>query len=346
MGEDFKNFPSHLKFASPLFKKVAKEKFGRQVCVQYIYMRGFGALTLKEKLKLTQNILSTKHDVLYYGTDPTNLIFMSILKKFGLYKRPMYAWKYTVIGKTGNKIKDLSKKILYSGFNKIFMLTEKHVQDSYSQGLVKISQLKYMKWGEDIDYINQLNQEKNPQFTFISTGKAYRDFKTLIKAFCKIDLDVRLRLYLPQKWGSLNYSEDLGTIAHPNIDICHVRGKRIPMEEIYKDLLKSHCALCICKPVDFGVGYTQVLDSLACGLPVIWTYNKDNPIDVEATNTGILVPPQDADALAKAMIDMVNDKNRTKQMSENATKLVEYEYNIRLVAEKILECIFEDTNHN
>lgn len=346
LGEDFKNFPSHLKFASPLFKTIAKEKFGRQVEVEYIYMRGFGALTLREKLKLTHKIIYTKHDVLYYGTDPTNLILISILKKLGIYKRPMYAWKYTVIGKTGNQLRDLSKKILYSGFNKIFMLTEKHVQGSASQQLVKKSQLKYMKWGEDIDYISQFNQEKNPQFTFISTGKAYRDFKTLISAFCKIELDVRLRLYLPYKWGKFNYSEDLGTITHSNIDICHVKGKRIQMDEIYKDLLKSHCALCIAKPVDFGVGYTQVLDSLACGLPVIWTYNKDNPIDIEATNTGITVPPEDSDALAKAMTDLVNDKNRTMQMSTNAKKLVESEYNIRFVAEKVLECIFEDTNRD
>lgn len=337
-NEKFKNAPGHLKFAATNFKKVAKEEFNREINVDYIY---HGSKTnLKQLTSLTLKILNTKHDILYYGTDPSILIPISILKLLGIYRKPMFAWKYAEIERTKSKINNIIKWILYSGFNKIFMITESHVEASVNHGLIKSNQLKYLKWGEDIEFIDRCKVKKNDTFTFISTGKAHRDFATILKAFSKISNKARLILYLPEKWGEYNYSKEVGNINIPNVNIIRIGKGGVTLEKIYKDLFQSHCSLCICKPVNFGVGYTQILDSMACGVPVIWTYNKDNPIDVEHTHTGIFVAPEDTDALAGAMDKMIVNHSYTEKMSTNARKLIENEFNIKNVAENVLREFF------
>lgn len=345
LNEQLKPKPSHLKFAATNLKDEALNKFKKEIDVEYIYFSGCKT-TVKGLVLLTMNILRTKHDVLYYGTDPNNLFIISLLKLLGIYRKPMYAWKYTEIGRTGSKIKDFIKWILYFGYNKIFMLSESHVETSLMQGLMKRGQLKYLKWGEDLKYIDKCKTPKNDKFTFISTGKAYRDFSTMFKAFSRISDKSKLIVYLPENWGGYKYGDTFGNTNIPNVEIIRVGKNGVTLDKIYGDLFRSHCSLCICMPVNFGVGYTQILDSMACGLPVIWTYNKDNPIDIENTNTGVFVPPGDVDALADAMQKMIEKHENTVLMSKNARNLIESEYDIKLVAENVLSEIIDDLPDN
>lgn len=160
----------------------------------------------------------------------------------------------------------------------------------------------------------------------------------MIKAMSKVS-NARLKLYVSPNWGGQRVDlEKLEREKNDNVEV-FVVNRPLSYKEIYTDLLQSHCALCICKPVNFGVGYTQVLDSLACGLPCILTWNKDNPIDIDEEKVGFTVPPMDVEALAKAMQKMVDESDITKEMSINSRKFVEEKYNIEKTAQIVANII-------
>lgn len=342
LPRQYKDAPDHLLYGSKSFVKVAKASYGVDADVNYLYINGDGGIVkvISDTLTILWAVLTTKHDALYYCTDPKCLFLLSFLRTLKLYSKPMFAWKYIAIKKSGNVLSNLVKKVMYSGFDKIFMMTEKHVSESEQDGLVKTGQLVFLKWGEDLSFVDGLTNKKEDKYTFISTGKAYRDFDTLLKAFDKVE-NAKLILYLPTSWGNFHYANDFQDCSkNPNVEAIIVGGgHNKTLTEIFLDLKRAHCSLCICHPVNFGVGYTQVLDSMACGLPVILTENKDNPIDVKQMNAGLTVPAGDVDALANAMNRLVNEEGLSDSFGKNAYSLVKNEYNIEIVAKNVLSYI-------
>jgi len=342
--ENLIDSPGHQIYGINYFKKITN---GEVVPIIYPYKQTSYSRTEKLVLniKIAWKALTTKHDAFYYGIDPEdNLLLLGFLKSLFIYRKPMFAWKYTVIKHTNSLFKDMILKFFYNAFNKIFMITENHVPETYAEGIVKEGKLLYVLWGEDLNFIDKLEIEKKTEFTFISTGKAHRDYDTMIKAIKKVP-NARLKLYVLPNWGGQNVNLELLNNNKPeNVELFIVK-KRLNYKEIYLDLLQSHCALCICKPVNFGVGYTQVLDSLACGLPCILTWNKDNPIDLNSKKVGFTVPPSDVDALVVAMRKMVEDKDTYEKMSHSARKLIEEQYNIEITSKTVSRIILEEINN-
>ena len=209
------------------------------------------------------------------------------------------------------------------------MITESYVDDSIRAGIVRNGLLKYMRWGEDLDYVDKFKTTRDEVFTFITTGKAYRDYDTVCAAFEKVN-SARLKVFTANGWGGYDYKAILDKYRNPNIEVYYTNGMSgNVMDYLYSEMQKSHCALVICQKVKFGVGYTQVLDSMACSLPVIATFNPGNPIDIDKEGVGCTVPACDLEALAKAMQRMVDDAEWHNSCSKAARKLVEKDYNLR-----------------
>jgi glycosyltransferase involved in cell wall biosynthesis len=70
-----------------------------------------------------------------------------------------------------------------------------------------------------------------------------------------------------------------------------------------------------------GLG-TSVLDAMACNLPVVATAGGGIPEMVHDGNTGLLVPIQDSEALAQALIRIVQDKPLAQQLAQQGHALV------------------------
>ena len=85
-------------------------------------------------------------------------------------------------------------------------------------------------------------------------------------------------------------------------DVVRVIGYRTDIPEI---LAASNC----CVDVSYaGLGVTGTLrEALAVGTPVIATDLEGNPELVVHGTTGLLVPPRRPEALARAMLDIIND---------------------------------------
>jgi glycosyltransferase involved in cell wall biosynthesis len=89
-----------------------------------------------------------------------------------------------------------------------------------------------------------------------------------------------------------------------------------------------------------GEGFPGVIiDAYIAGLPVIatdWNMNKEVVEDVE---TGLIVPIQDANALALVMLKMMQDRELIKKMSENTSRKAK-DFHIDIVWYDIEQLIF------
>ncbi|HEX6387492.1 MAG TPA: glycosyltransferase family 4 protein [Anaerolineae bacterium] len=79
-----------------------------------------------------------------------------------------------------------------------------------------------------------------------------------------------------------------------------------------------------------------LLEAAACGLPVVATDVPGCREMVLDGVTGLLVPPQDSRALARAIIELLQKPELRRQMGQAGRKRVEAEFDIRAITEKYL----------
>lgn len=85
----------------------------------------------------------------------------------------------------------------------------------------------------------------------------------------------------------------------------------------------------------------KVLEYMACGKPVITTSIEPITSIVRDQKTGILIPPGNADALAKAIIILIRNPSLRKEIGIRARKIVEGQYSWQIFTTR-LEKILED----
>lgn len=77
-----------------------------------------------------------------------------------------------------------------------------------------------------------------------------------------------------------------------------------------------------------------ILEGMASGLPLVATAVGDVPTVVLDGRTGVIVPPEDVDSLASAIVDLLRNANLRDQLGGAAAKLVENEFSAdRMTAE-------------
>jgi glycosyltransferase involved in cell wall biosynthesis len=83
-----------------------------------------------------------------------------------------------------------------------------------------------------------------------------------------------------------------------------------------------------------------LMEAMATGIPVVTTDVSGLPEIAIDMKTALVVPPRDAKGLAVAIERMLKDKELASQLRENARKLVEERYNIRINASELVKCFF------
>jgi glycosyltransferase involved in cell wall biosynthesis len=137
-----------------------------------------------------------------------------------------------------------------------------------------------------------------------------------------------------------SYIEDVGPlpsygsklVRKLNLDgMVHFTG-RLAREELAKRY--SAAAIAVVPSLYEGFGLPAA-EAMACGTPVIATTGGALPEVVG--DAGMLVPPANADALAGAIRQLLNDKQAQRQMSEAGKKRVREQFNWEQAARKTLE---------
>jgi glycosyltransferase involved in cell wall biosynthesis len=81
--------------------------------------------------------------------------------------------------------------------------------------------------------------------------------------------------------------------------------------------------------VDEGFGIV-LLEAMACGRPVVATVVDGPPEIVEDGRSGLLVPPGDPEALAKALVELLHDPQRRASMGRRGRERVETVFSLDL----------------
>jgi sucrose-phosphate synthase len=122
-----------------------------------------------------------------------------------------------------------------------------------------------------------------------------------------------------------------GRIAIPK----NHRADEVP--DIYR-LVSASCGVFINPALTEPFGLT-LLEAAASGLPVVAT-EIGGPVDILANcNNGILVDPLDKEAISKALLTLLRDRNAWQRASRNGLKGVREHYSWTAHAEKYLELV-------
>jgi glycosyltransferase involved in cell wall biosynthesis len=77
----------------------------------------------------------------------------------------------------------------------------------------------------------------------------------------------------------------------------------------------------------------SLLESMANGVPVVQPRRGAFPEIVERTGGGVLVPPDDPDALANALLALLVDRDRAAALADAGAKGVRQHYSVDWMAD-------------
>ena len=190
--------------------------------------------------------------------------------------------------------------------------------------------------GVDIDKFKPLNKiEKKPNnILFVAQlvkGHKWKGLDYLLESVNLIKKDIEsIKLTVV---GSGNY------IDHYKDRVNELRIKdnvifkgRVSDEELVKEYQRANILILptYTDAESFGM---VLIEANACGISVIGTRTGGIQYVIKDGETGLLVPPKNPEALADAVIELLNDEDLAKKMGENGRRLVEKRYTWKRAAE-------------
>jgi hypothetical protein len=161
-----------------------------------------------------------------------------------------------------------------------------------------------------------------------AAGLAHRDYPTLIEATRGTDIQVKIEAN--SAWLQQT-SADTAFSVHDGIEFTN-DGTTIGLRSLYA---RSAAVVVPLQKVDFTVGFTTILEGMAMGKPVVSVSNPCQGDFVVPGETGVLVPPEDVDALRRALIRLLDDPAECRRLGANGRQAVLQRYSIDRYRERI-----------
>lgn len=192
----------------------------------------------------------------------------------------------------------------------------------------------HISWGMDLDFFQSYPYD--PQW-FLSCGKTFRDFPILMQAFSGLKEPATILHsqpdLLPQNFENITVESDraIGDRIYLSLTHHYYRFARAALLTLLPD--PDHRR---------AVGITNLLESMACGRPVLVTRTggQMTEIDVETSGIGLYVAPGDVSSLRQAVMRIVENPNEAREMGQRGRQLCETYYNMDRFAED-LHAFFE-----
>ncbi|MDN7126936.1 glycosyltransferase family 4 protein [Pseudidiomarina sp. 1APR75-33.1] len=119
--------------------------------------------------------------------------------------------------------------------------------------------------------------------------------------------------------------------------IVNYHGEKLDVREYLR------CCHVFVLPSHYREGLPRtILEAMSIGRPVITTDNVGCREAVHNNINGILVPIKDSEALAVAMIYLIENKEVLIKMSDAGRRLVDFKYDVGLVNKEMIRLIFKD----
>ncbi len=178
--------------------------------------------------------------------------------------------------------------------------------------------------------IPEINREENRIIVTNSADTALKGLRYLLLAVEKVSKTHKIKLTVigtPKRNGDvINLVRELGLRRFVNFT------GRVDNEEFVRQYAKASIAVVPSLYEGFGI---PAGEAMACGVPVISTTGGALPEVVG--DAGILVPPADSDALAKAITDLFDNPERAKEIGIAGYNRVQDLFTWKKAAEKTVE---------
>jgi glycosyltransferase involved in cell wall biosynthesis len=164
-----------------------------------------------------------------------------------------------------------------------------------------------------------------------SAGLELRDYPTLIDAVR--DLDVEVCLAAASPWSKRG-NETAGRALPSNVS---ARGYS------YRELRDLYASsLFVVVPLyenDFQAGVTTILEAMAVGKAVIVSRTSGQRDVIQDGVNGIYVPPGDARALRRAIVNLLEHPEEAARLGRNARSTIESAMSLELWADRVSEVV-------
>jgi len=165
--------------------------------------------------------------------------------------------------------------------------------------------------------------------------KPQKNHAMVLRAFARVipsSPDVRLLLVGDRLYGNMNGTADYHSRMEALIDDLGIRpncvflGNRNDVERVY-----PACDLTVLSSRYEGTP-NVLLESMACGVPVVATNVSDNSYVVRESETGFVVQLDDLEAMAHGVSTLLQNDNLRRQMGEKARTWVTTQFSLERLA--------------
>lgn len=179
-------------------------------------------------------------------------------------------------------------------------------QMEFFQRLMDPERVFFVPHGIDTDFFRPPDsfEERDPNLCLI-VGENYRDYEALGRLIDIVAAKRPATRFVAV--ASPQYSKAAGT--HPNFTFL----SQIPEAELLR--LYRTAALMI-QPLREATANNAVLESMACGLPLVIS-DVGSVRDYMKANCGVLARPGDANGMARAVLDLLEDPKARAEMAVN-----------------------------
>ena len=303
---------------------------------------------LKTALYTAWQVLTCREHIdAVYATHYKGLELLILLRAIGIFRKPIVVWHHQPIVTPKSKLREWGGLLFYRGMDRLIFFSQKLVDDSLHSPKANPKRMVVGHWGADLDFYDRMrNQEKDARFVFIATGKEQRDQHTLIEAFNRTGLPLKLYIGINPDPTVPNPNLDAVRSYKPaaNIDVREICGL-LPYE-IALDVAKAQCVAICCKHTRYTAGLTTVVEALALGLPMVCSRNPQIPIDFDREGCGISVEYGDVEGWQRATSYLASHPDEARRMGERGRQIAQERFNDRQCASEVAAVLKEAAAQN
>lgn len=187
----------------------------------------------------------------------------------------------------------------------------------------------------NLELFKPMKLEKNSEFTFFSLAflEGEKGMDTLIKSFAKKFKNINAKLVIGGDGSQKKQLKELSNNLNIS-DKVEFLGA-LTRKEVVAQMNKCDCFVLASRHETFGVVYVE---ALACGKPIIGTYNGGANGIINSEN-GLIVPIDDEEKLSNAMLEVM--KNYSSYDSEIIRNNCENKYSKQNIVKNIIKAYKE-----
>lgn len=196
---------------------------------------------------------------------------------------------------------------------------------------------RFMDWATDLEMFRPCLPGEVSDYA-LSVGRNERDFGTLVAAAAGLGAPV----HLVAPSSSLSGMELPPEIVHAGGPAGPGDDRGLPYPELIRRMQRARCiVIALHHDPTTGNGYTNLLESLAVGRPVVMTRTGALAIDLEKEGVGRYVSPGNARELAEAIRWFHDHPAEADEMGRRARRLAESRFDLSGFGRRVVSLFHE-----